>query len=227
MFDPSKFTVPKAKPLPVILLLDISGSMNESKKINTLNKAVLDMLETFSKEERMESEILVSIITFGNEVKLHLPLTNASRIEFSELSANGLTPMGTALRMAKAMIEDKDVVPTRAYRPTLVLVSDGQPTDEWEKPMNDFINEGRSSKCDRFAIAIGDDADAEVLGSFCKGTHPLFYAEHASELHDHFQRITMSVTVRTKSINPNEIPLDSDIKVEAKKVEEDDEDSFF
>lgn len=29
MFDPSKFTVPNAKPLPVFLLLDVSDSMDE------------------------------------------------------------------------------------------------------------------------------------------------------------------------------------------------------
>ena len=38
-FDPSKFTAPKAKPLPVILLLDVSGSMS-GDKIRNLNDAL-------------------------------------------------------------------------------------------------------------------------------------------------------------------------------------------
>ena len=49
-FDPSKFTAPKAKPLPVILLLDVSGSMS-GDKIRNLNDAVRDMLNTFSDTE--------------------------------------------------------------------------------------------------------------------------------------------------------------------------------
>ena len=63
-FDPSKFATTQTKPLPVCLMLDVSGSMN-GQKIDELNRAVKDMLATFAPEERMEREILVSIITFG------------------------------------------------------------------------------------------------------------------------------------------------------------------
>ena len=38
MFDPKKFTTPAAKPLPVVLLLDVSSSMS-GDKIDNLNKA--------------------------------------------------------------------------------------------------------------------------------------------------------------------------------------------
>jgi uncharacterized protein YegL len=206
MFDPKKFTTPTAKPLPVVLLLDVSSSMS-GDKIEKLNKAVEDMLDTFAQEEKMETEILVSVITFGNQVELQVPYTKASQVQWQGLQANGMTPMGTALKMAKAMIEDKETTPSRAYRPTVVLVSDGQPNDSWEAPMNEFISEGRSSKCDRMAMAIGRDADETVLKRFIEGTpHDLFYAKNAGQLHEFFQRVTMSVTMRTQSKNPNLIP---------------------
>ncbi|EPQ4127893.1 vWA domain-containing protein [Proteus mirabilis] len=206
MFDPKKFTIPAAKPLPVVLLLDVSSSMS-GDKIENLNKAVEDMLDTFAQEEKMETEILVSVITFGNQVELQVPYTKASQVQWQGLQANGMTPMGTALKMAKAMIEDKETTPSRAYRPTIVLVSDGQPNDSWEKPLEDFISEGRSSKCDRMAMAIGRDADETVMKRFIEGTpHDLFYAENAGQLHEFFQRVTMSVTMRTQSKNPNVVP---------------------
>lgn len=206
MFDPKKFTTPTAKPLPVVLLLDVSTSMT-GDKIENLNKAVKDMLDTFAQEERMETEILVSVITFGNQVELQVPYTKASQVEWQGLQANGMTPMGTALKMAKAMLEDKETTPSRAYRPTIVLVSDGHPNDNWEKPLEDFISEGRSSKCDRMAMAIGRDADETVLKRFIEGTpHDLFYAENAGQLHEFFQLVTMSVTMRTQSKNPNLVP---------------------
>jgi uncharacterized protein YegL len=207
MFDPKKFTTPTAKPLPVVMLLDVSSSMS-GDKIENLNKAVEDMLDTFAQEEKMETEILVSVITFGNQVELQVPYSKASQVQWQGLQANGMTPMGTALKMAKAMIEDKETTPSRAYRPTVVLVSDGQPNDSWERPLEDFISEGRSSKCDRMAMAIGSDADEEVLKRFIKGTpHDLFYAENAEQLHEFFQRVTMSVTMRTQSKNPNMVPV--------------------
>ncbi|HEX6518908.1 MAG TPA: hypothetical protein VF070_02690 [Streptosporangiaceae bacterium] len=68
-FDASEFTASKAKPLPVVLLLDTSGSMY-GNKINSLNDAVRKMLRTFTKEESQANEFLVSIITFGGTASL-------------------------------------------------------------------------------------------------------------------------------------------------------------
>ena len=56
MFDPKEFATGKAKPLPVHLLLDVSGSM-EGGKINELNEAVSEMIKTMADEEKMEVEI--------------------------------------------------------------------------------------------------------------------------------------------------------------------------
>lgn len=216
-FDPSKYTVAKAKPLPVVLLLDTSSSMNgggEQSKIAELDSAVREMLKDFAHEEQLETEIQVAVITFGNEgVKLALPYTNASKVELVKLEAGGMTPMGTALRMAKDMIEDKEVTPGRAYRPLVILCSDGAPNDTWEQPMQDFISNGRSSKCDRMAMAIGSDANEDVLKKFIAGTeNPLFYAKDASSMHKFFKFITMSVTSRSRSQTPNQL-----VKIEAPK----------
>ena len=206
MFDPKKNEVQKAKPLPVMLLLDVSGSMS-GVKIDTLNDALRIMLKTFADEARMETEIQVSIITFGEELKRLYPFTPASNIKYENLIARGGTPLGECLKMAKAIIEDRDETPSRAYRPAVVLVSDGRPGDSWQKPLQDFISEGRSQKCDRMAMAIGSDADLDVLGKFVEGTsNPLFEAHRATEIHNFFKKVTMSVTMRTRSTNPNVIP---------------------
>ena len=209
-FDPSKYTVAKAKPLPVVLLLDTSSSMNaggEQSKIAELDSAVRDMIKDFAHEEQLETEIQVSVITFGYDgVKLALPYTNASKFEMKKLEAQGNTPMGTALRMAKDMIEDKETTPSRAYRPLVILCSDGAPNDDWEAPMDNFIKDGRSSKCDRMAMAIGSDANEAVLKRFIEGTeNPLFYAKDASSMHKFFKFVTMSVATRSHSQNPNVI----------------------
>jgi uncharacterized protein YegL len=219
-FDPSRFTAPKAKPLPVVLLLDVSGSMG-GEKIRHLNDAVRDMLDVFRDTETSESEISVAIITFGAQVTLHQPLASAGDVEWHDLSAQGATPLGVALQMAKAMFEDKDVVPSRAYRPTVVLVSDGQPDSGWEEPLRAFVSDGRSAKCDRMAMAIGADADEAVLGKFIAGTtNKLFYAENARQLREFFKFVTMSVTIRTKSQTPNVVPDASVIDVKPATIDE-------
>jgi len=231
MFDPKKFTTTKAKPLPVYLLLDVSTTMGEIidpenarrtgetffrdgkeweiveggiSKMDQLNEAVREMLESFAEAEKMEIEILVSIITFGDDAYLYLSPTKASKIKWKNIGADGETALGASLKMAKAMIEDKETTPSRAYRPLIVLVSDGQPNDDWELPLDDFINEGRSSKCHCMAMAIGHDADEEVLNRFIENTpildnkpNKLFYAENASQINDFFEFVTMTATNTT------------------------------
>ncbi len=204
-FNPANFTVEDPKSIPVVLLLDTSYSM-KGEPIDMLNEAVKAMIAEFKKAETMETFIKLSIITFGkNGIELHTPLEEVSKIDFTSLEVDGSTPMGAALKMAKEMIEDKSIFKGRDYRPAVVLLSDGEPNDDWEEPMDDFINNGRSAKCDRMAVAIGSGADESVLKRFIAGCeNPLFYAEDASKIVDAFKKITMSVTMRTKSINKNQ-----------------------
>lgn len=206
MFDVSKFTVEKARPLPVILLLDGSGSM-AGEKIASLNKSVDQMIESFKAEGALETEIQVAVITFGgNGATLALPLTPSKNITSPTLTANGMTPMGAALSLAKDMIENKEIIPSKGYRPTVVLISDGEPNDSWEEPMNTFISSGRSSKCDRMAMAIGTSQEDPVLNKFLSGTeNKVFLASDASGISQFFKMVTMSVSIRSRSQNPNQM----------------------
>jgi uncharacterized protein YegL len=243
MFDPKKFAIAKAKPLPVYFLLDVSTTMGAvqdtenlkrtgekfyedgqywevveggTTKMDILNEAVLKMLNTFSKDEKMDSEIVVSIITFGDIADLFISPTKASEIKWTDMVAKGETALGAAIKRTKEMIEDKNITLSRAYRPTIVLVSDGKPTDDWDEPLDDFINTGRSKKCDRMAMAIGSDADESLLNRFIEGTdHELFFADDAEKINEFFERVTMSVTTRTRSQNPNKVPLDKDFDIKS------------
>ena len=160
----------------------------------------------------------MSVITFGSEVLLHTPYTSAKDIEWKDLEVTGMTAMGTAFAMAKAMIEDKETTPSKAYKPTIVLVSDGAPTDNWEQPLRKLVNEGRSQKCDRMAMAIGSEASNIVLNEFITGTeYSVFTAEDTSKIQDFFKFVTMSVTTRTQSQNANVVPKPEEVQ---RKVEE-------
>jgi len=214
-FDPKKHSAP-AMALPIILLLDVSSSM-EGAKIDSLNRAVEDMLNTLKREEEkyMESEYHVAAITFASSAERRLPYTKASLIKWQTLRAGGTTNLGEALTLAKEMIEGHKRPPqTYYYYPVVILVSDGQPTDErgrpsdaWEKPLEDFITSGRSAKCDRMALAIGDDAVENVLNRFLKGSqYRLFKAKEAGGIPVFFQWVTRTVTeifyTRSQSQNP-------------------------
>ncbi len=230
-FDPKSYKPPVSKKLPVVLLLDVSGSMS-GEKINNLYDATVEMIDTFVAEAARETIINVSIITFGSDVKLHTPFTpvaDLQRTGIGKFHADGMTPLGTALRMAKDMIEDKTVLPSPIYTPAVVLVSDGYPNDDWNRPLQAFLSSGRTQKCQRFAVQIGSDADSGMLEQFTGDKNMVFFAEGASDIAQCFKKVTMSVSTRSRSSNPNVVPTLNDAAYENKKPEfnSDDDDEFI
>lgn len=147
------------------------------------------------------------MITFGgSQAELNLPLPPAHQLQsFTPLVAQGMTPLGGALSLASEMIEDKDCIPPRAYKPVIVLVSAGSPNDEWQGPFARLANGERSSKATRFAMAIGADSDETMLSDFTNDPEaPLFRAENASDICRFFRAVTMSVSARGQSVTPTQ-----------------------
>lgn len=207
-----EFTVNQARPLPVFLMLDASGSMAESGKIEALNRAVPEMLATFAAEPDLRAGIQVGAIAFGGDVRVHMPLLDAedAKSKWKTLGAQGNTPLGATLTKLRLMLEDKALVPSRSYRPTLVLVSDGQPNDEWQEPLKLLLDSPRASKAVRMAMAIGPDADVPMLQRFLNSPESkVFQAHEARDIHKFFKWVTMSVTARSRSATPDKIePID-------------------
>ena len=207
------FAVTTARPLPVIILADTSGSMGVDGKIDALNQSLRDMVKSFAAESRLRAEIHLGVITFGGEAKAHLPLSAAHQIQdIQEFGAEGGTPLGAALTLARHMVEDRELIPSRAYRPVLVLVSDGLPTDDWEGSFRDLLASDRAAKATRVALAIGNDADEAMLSQFGNDLEaPLFHANNAAEIGRFFRAVTMSVSAHSRSQSPNQ-PMQIDFK---------------
>lgn len=199
-----EFTVSEARPLPVILLADVSGSMAAEGKIDALNTAVAEMVAAFAEEDAALAEIRLAVITFGAEARLHQPLAAVRQVSWEPMRATGRTPMGTAFDLATNLIEDRERIPSRAYRPTLVLVSDGQPTDDWQTPLARLLGSERAGKAQRFALAIGADADRNMLADFLAAPESRVFEAHESrQIKRFFRWVTMSVGLRSRSATPD------------------------
>jgi uncharacterized protein YegL len=81
------------------------------------------------------------------------------------LQTDGVTDLGKALSMLAEQLRIPPMT-DRALPPVLVLISDGCPTDDFHKGLQALMNEPWGKKAVRIAIAIGEDADTEVLQKF-------------------------------------------------------------
>lgn len=219
MKDIQNLIIHEARPLPVIILADVSGSMFVDNKIGVLNIAIKEMIDSLQGEDSLRAEVYFSVITFGQGgVKKHLLFSKVNEIKWEELSAGGATPMGEAFMRIKEVIENKDIVPSRSYTPTVILLSDGIPTDNWKEPLQSFLSSPRAAKSFRIAMSIGAGEEGrQVLTEFLGDSDlPLFEANQARDIKKFFKFVTMSVSQRVQSVNPNQtidisIDMDDDL----------------
>lgn len=210
-----RFVAREPRPLPIFILADTSGSMR-GEKINELNLALREMLNALNAADDIRGKFQLCVISFGKETEVLQPLADIEGLEIPELTAAGKTPMGQAFELVKGLIEDRETVSSRAYTPTIVLISDGIPTDcseemyrrknyfDWE-PLKELHQGERSSKCQRLALGIGEDADIDMLKAFIDNPEiPLIKIKDASGITKFFRWVTMSTVARMNSINPNE-----------------------
>ena len=156
------------RPLHFIFIADCSSSM-EGAKIQTLNHAIREAIPHMREVARgnPNAEVLVRAIKFSDGAQWHVSQpTEVDKFEWTDLSANGLTSMGGALRLVTDDALKTPPMPERALPPVLVLISDGQPTDDFAGGLQALMAEPWGKKAVRLAIAIGEDADTSVLQRF-------------------------------------------------------------
>ena len=215
-----EFIAQPKRVLPLILLADTSSSMREW--MGELNTAIRDMLGTLKEQESLKAEIHISFITFGNGgANLHTALTPVSNIEFNNFTEGGMTPLGGALRIAKEIVENREIIPSKSYAPIILLLSDGGPNDDgWEDEMHRFINDGRSKKCMRMSLGIGRDYDYDVLKSF-SSSGEVYEAKDSTNIIDFFKFMTMTIKEKNLSTDFNATDFIKGINEDYKKIVKD------
>lgn len=191
---PIEVSAPQPRSMLVVILADTSGSMSVDGKIDVLNDAVSRMVVAFQQVHVPGCEIVLAVITFGNDTAIHLPPTPVINVEWSPIAAGGPTPMGAAFTKAHEVLADPEISPSRAFRPNLILVSDGIPTDDWEAPLKLLDAEEQAQRALRFAVGIGSDARQDVLKRFAGDLGEVVEVQQVELLTDFFRYVTYAVT---------------------------------
>lgn len=123
-----------SRPLHFIYLCDCSGSMEAQGKIQSLNQAIRQSLPGMAAVARdnPEARVLVRVVRFADRAAWHIATpTPVEELQWVDLQARGVTAMGEALELVAAELRSPPME-QRALPPVLVLISDGQPTDDFE-----------------------------------------------------------------------------------------------
>src|ERR1035438_2468096 len=145
-------------------------------------------------DENPNAEVLVRALKFSDGAQWHISqATPVADFKWTDLMAGGVTDLGKAL----AMVADQLKIPPmtdRALPPVLVLLSDGQPTDDYAGGLRALMDQPWGKKAVRISIAIGGDADHDVLQKFIGHSElkPL-YANNPEALVRHIKWVSTAV----------------------------------
>ncbi len=197
---------------PLVLVLDCSGSMSEENKINLLN----DGLKTLASELKDDPITArcgrILVIAFGgdNNVEIMGDWTDAMDFSPKELVAGGMTPIGAAMKCALDEIESQKSQMRSAgvpyKRPIIMLLSDGESTDDWHSVAVDCRKAESTHKVNVMPIGIGPKANKDTLGQFSnKGAlnlDGLKFKELFVWLSRSIQAVSRAPTGGTVQLNP-------------------------
>ena len=173
-----------SRPLHFFWIVDCSGSMYADGKIGTVNNAIQTCIPEMASaaENNPNAQLLIRTLSFSTGATWLTP--NPVPVEdyaWDDLEANGVTDMGKAFELLAAQLSIPPM-PDRALPPVLVLLSDGQPTDDYKKGLEKLKAMPWFRKAVKIAISIGQDADDDVLFEFTKNKELVLQANNATAL---------------------------------------------
>jgi len=152
--------------LPVYLLLDCSESM-AGPGLESVNLGVRTMVAELKSNPYALETVYISVIAFNREAKQLAPLTEVMKFQLPNLSVRAGSSLGAAVRLLVKCLQTEVVrtSPTSKgdYKPLVFLLTDGQPTDDWESGVESLKRINNPKIANIYAIGCGPDVDYEIL----------------------------------------------------------------
>jgi uncharacterized protein YegL len=154
---------------PFYLCLDVSASM-AGAPLDSVNRQLPLLRASIGEDPAIAEVIRFGVITFSDVATTVLPLSDLSLVEaVPELSPQGRTSYAAAFHHLRTVIET-DYHASRSggdrwYRPAVIFISDGRPTDDterWQAAHRRLTDPSWKRRPNILAFGFGD-ADSGVL----------------------------------------------------------------
>ncbi len=155
--------------LPVMLLLDTSGSM-DGKPLEELKEGYNNFITQTASDETAKKRVDIAVMTFsGAGVKLirdFMPISKAIEMPHLEFKAEGNTPMGEAIEKGVQTLRDRcriyDEAGVPHYKGWIFILTDGEATDDTTKAKELIRQREDSGRLKFFSVAV-NNANTDAL----------------------------------------------------------------
>lgn len=178
-----EFGVMPRRVMTLFLLVDTSGSMTDNGNIGKVNSAIEEMIPLLQEvsDENADAEIKIAVLEFSSGCRwVTRDTTGNPGVEsletffWNDLEASGLTDMGAAFTELERKLSRSAFLgsATGAYAPVIILLSDGQPTDNTQPGLEKLKHNNWYKAATKIAIAV-DKANTSVLSAFTGTTETI------------------------------------------------------
>lgn len=228
--DPFELKSLPRRVMPLIFLVDTSGSMS-GVKIASLNTAVREALSDVGEisAKNSDARIKIAVLEFASGTEWMYPQPiDAEAFIWQDLEAGGLTSFGEALNELNSKLSQSHgfmAEPDGSRAPAIILVSDGEPTDDYKHALEKLKGNPWFKVGVKVAIAIGDDTDTNVLTEFTGNVESVITVHNIDQLKKIIHTVSVtasqvatqsaSVGATTKNIDTPVTPADPNNQVVA------------
>jgi uncharacterized protein YegL len=185
----------------LFFMIDTSGSMDGSKigAVNTALEEVIPALQDVS-NENADAQIKVAAMEFSNGARW---ITGGGPVPVDQfhwnfIDAAGVTDFGAACRELNSKLSTKAFMQeaTGSFAPAIFLMSDGEPTDDWKNGLSVLKQNNWFKAAVKVAVAIGEEANKEVLKEFVGSMEAVLTVHNAAML----KKMIKFVSVRASQV---------------------------
>jgi uncharacterized protein YegL len=208
-----KVEIPR-RTMTLFFMIDASGSM-EGSKIGAVNTAIEEVIPALKEvsDENADAQIKLAVLEFSSGARW---ITGDGPVEVDQfhwnyIDAGGVTDFGTACGALNEKLSTKGFMreATGSFAPAIFLMSDGEPTDDWEGGLNTLKQNNWFKAGVKVAVAIGDDANKDVLKAFTGTMEAVLETHSAAMLKKMIKFVSVRASqVASKSSNVSDSPGD-------------------
>ncbi|MDR0749786.1 MAG: VWA domain-containing protein [Tannerellaceae bacterium] len=189
------------KTMVLFFVVDTSGSMN-GEKIGSVNSAIEEVIPEIRdiSSENADAQIEIAVLQFDSGCRW---ITSSGPVEvekfhWNQVDAAGVTDFGAACRELNQKLSTKEFMKRAggSYAPVVILLSDGEPTDNWQPELDDLKQNNWFTASIKVAIAVGYDANHDVLKQFTGSSESVLEVHNSEAL----KRMVKFVSVRSSQV---------------------------
>lgn len=158
-----------------VVAVDVSSSMS-GQPIAELNEGLKEFYREIANDEVAKYSVEPGIVTFSSGASVATQINSTDGPVPPTLHAAGCTDLGKGLTLALDLLQARKALYKQAglayYQPWLVLMTDGQPTDDWRSAAQRVHELSSQGKLVFLGIAIGDNADIDTMRQICPPNRP-------------------------------------------------------